>query len=268
MQYKSVLLATLVAFGLGYYTRASSFDFSLLKPNSNKQDEIIGIETKVDIIAERLVSLEEELRAEESSAKKQAPKKIKDSEALKNTVWDAGDSHVDDPFFGPSESEVVVMAFVDYLSESSRSFFVDTFKNIRSNYIDPRKIKFIVRDFTVVDEIRSLAAAKASHCAGEQGLYKEMSQHLMLLMDKSRDVTGYGREMAGLDNSSFDSCLASRRYNSEAKFDREEGEKLGAVGTPSFFIGRKQQGNSYQGYLLRGAQPYKVFANLLERLVN
>ena len=264
MHYKSLILVALVAFGVGHYVRPDSLGL-ISKPATS---ELQGLERKIDIIAERLVSLEEEetLPAASRSAK-QAPKKIKDSEALKNARWEPGNTHIDDPFFGPADSEVVIMAFVDYLSESSKTFFVDTFKKLRSDYIEPRKLKFIVRDFPVVDEERSLQAAKAGHCAGEQGLYKEMSQHILLL-GSNQDIANYTSEMAGLDPSSFEKCLSSKRYNSEAKFDREEGENLGAVGTPSFFLGRKEPGGAYQGYLLRGAQPYKVFANLVERLLN
>jgi len=265
VHYKSLILVALVAFGVGYLTRTDYINI-FSKPGTN---ELQGLERKIDIIAERLVSLEEEEKTlpPVSPTAKRPLKNIKDSEALKNVRWEPGNTHIDDPFFGPGDSDVVIMAFVDYLSESSRTFFVDTFKSIRTDYIEPRRVKFIVRDFPVVDEVRSLEAAKATHCAGEQGLYKEMSQHLILL-GSNQLIPDYASEMAGLDPATFEQCLASKRYNSEAKFDREEGESLGVVGTPSFFLGRKESGRAYQGYLLRGAQPYKVFANLVERLLN
>jgi len=60
----------------------------------------------------------------------------------------------------------------------------------------------------------------------------------------------------GLDMSRFKSDLDSHRWQDAIKKESEEGGKLGAQGTPTFFI---------NGWKLVGAQPVDAFKKLIDQ---
>ena len=63
----------------------------------------------------------------------------------------------------------------------------------------------------------------------------------------------------GLDADAFSTCMESGKYTAAVESDFSEGQQLGVSGTPAFFL---------NGYFLSGAQPYEVFAQAIESLMN
>lgn len=56
----------------------------------------------------------------------------------------------------------------------------------------------------------------------------------------------------------FESCLAGTKYDSQIQADQNEGQQLGAQGTPATFI---------NGYLVSGALPYEAFKQVIDDLL-
>jgi protein-disulfide isomerase len=141
---------------------------------------------------------------------------------------------------------------------------------IQSSYIATGKVKFVYRDFPL-EQIHpnAMAAAIAAECADEQGKFWEYHDQLFgrqnewagldenFAIERFKD---YGARLS-LDKMKFDPCLDSEKYLSEVNRDLEDAVKYGSTGTPTFFIG-----NEREGYVsVRGAQPYSVFQQVIER---
>ncbi len=119
------------------------------------------------------------------------------------------------------------------------------------------RVKLAYRDFPLREiHPRAQAAAEGARCAGEQGKFWEF--HDALFADQSKldeaDLAAQARAV-GLDEKSFQSCLASGRFKSNVEADMQEGNKVGVAGTPAFFV---------NGVFLNGAQPQAEFEKIID----
>ncbi len=279
---QAILVVASLALGVGYF--AGSRNSEISGDSMKTSRSLKGVEAgngsemleEISALHSRIAQLEEKsdknAKSDESKTSKSetnsvGKKATSKSRAFVRAVWSPDGSHLDDPFLGNQDSEIVVMGFIDYFSESSKSFLDQTFPLIRSNLVETDKIKFILRDFPLDQSAKSKMMAQIGHCAGEQAQYFEMADYL-LNWDSSLypSALEYAGSLAALDSEKFDSCMGSRRYRSEAEQDYAEGLELGVVGAPAFFLGRRQLDGSLKGYLLRGAQPFQVFESLISRL--
>ena len=161
----------------------------------------------------------------------------------------------DDPFLGEEDAPVTIIEFSDLQCPFCKRFFDQTLSQLKTNYIDTGKVKFVYRDFPL-DSIHPQArpAALAAECANEQDKFWEYHDLLFQKQDEWVN-TGtplfkqYAKDL-GLDSDQFDTCLDSRKYEDEVQKDLNDGSSAGVQGTPSFFI---------NGVQLSGAQPYASF---------
>lgn len=110
-------------------------------------------------------------------------------------------------------------------------------------------------------------AAEAAHCAGEQGKYWEMHDHMF---ENQKDLANWGDHAAaiGLDVEAFTTCLDSGRHAEAIREDMVTARKAGASGTPGFLIARTDpyNPNKVKGIsTLRGAQPFATFKAALDQ---
>jgi protein-disulfide isomerase len=171
----------------------------------------------------------------------------------------------DDTVLGKSNAKVTIIEFSDYQCSYCERFYSQTFSQIKTNYIDTGKVKFVYRDFPL-SSIHPMAqkAAEASECADEQGKFWEYQDTLFSKQDEwtTADTTAdltklkdYAKGLS-LDSSKFDTCLDSGKYQKEVEKDEQDGIAAGVQGTPAFFI---------NGQLLSGAQPYSAFQTAIEQ---
>ena len=161
----------------------------------------------------------------------------------------------DDPALGKDNAPVTIIEFSDFQCPFCQRFRQETFDQIKTNYIDTGKVRFVYRDFPL-DSIHPLAqkAAEAAECADDQGKFWEYHD---LLFEKQQEWASadeskfkdYVKDLS-LDTDKFNKCLDDNKYADEVKKDFQDGAQAGVQGTPSFFINGKQ---------LSGAQPYPAF---------
>jgi protein-disulfide isomerase len=130
-----------------------------------------------------------------------------------------------------------------------------TLKDLLAKYNG--RVKLAFRDFPMrAIHPRAQTAAEASRCAEEQGKFWEY--HDALFADQSKlDATGLAstaRSM-GLDEKSFQSCLASGKFKAQIETDLQDGGKAGVAGTPGFFV---------NGIFLSGSQPQAEFEKIID----
>lgn len=198
----------------------------------------------------------------------------KSSSAIAEKLWVPDGSHLDDPFLGPSEAGVVVMAFSDYQCRPCREFFQGTFDKLADEFIDSGKLRFIYRDFPLQGNKFSVEAATFAHCTGEQGKYWQA--HTLLYENQPRVIAGefsdLEQELSEVDTERLKKCRGGTVYRKEIAADIEEGIRLGAQGAPAFFIGKQIAKDSssdpqYQGVFIRGAQPYPLIRSEVLKLL-
>jgi protein-disulfide isomerase len=109
-------------------------------------------------------------------------------------------------------------------------------------YVDTGKVRYVYREYPLPSHPVAKEASAAAICAGQQGEYWEMSDHLFANQaewsasaDTAAQFSTYAKEL-GLATGAFDECLASGEAEIVIQGDLLTGESLGVNATPYFFI--------------------------------
>jgi len=155
---------------------------------------------------------------------------------------------------GPKDAPVAIVEFSDFQCPFCKTA-TTTLKQVMAKY--QGKVKLVFRDFPLAN-IHPLApkAHEAARCAAEQQKFWEYHD---LLFERSPNLSPaelkqYAGELK-LDGESFARCLDGGKYQQAVAGDVEEGSRLGASGTPTFFI---------NGRILVGAKPLTAFQKLID----
>jgi protein-disulfide isomerase len=154
---------------------------------------------------------------------------------------------------GSIDAPLAMVEFTDYECPFCRQFQSTTFAGIRKQYIDTGKVRFVVRDFPLVNHPYAFPAAEAAHCAGDQGKFWPM--HDALFSDPGQLVQKRLMEHAEglkLDVDVFRSCLQTGQHKLEIQDQMQVATALQVQGTPSFLIG-KITGGEVAGKIVLGA---------------
>lgn len=170
----------------------------------------------------------------------------------------------DDPALGRDGAKVVMIEFSDFQCPFCRKFWRESFGQIKQNYIDTGKVKFVYRDFPLTSlHPSSEVSAEAGSCANEQGKFWEMHDKIFVEQEKlgqgtvqfsSADLKKWAGEI-GLNSRQFNSCLDTGKYKSEVEKDLSDGTTAGVQGTPTFFV---------NGKVIPGAVPYATIKQTID----
>lgn len=161
---------------------------------------------------------------------------------------------------GDEDAPVTLVEFTDYQCPYCARFYTDTYWQLKKEYVETGKARYLIRDLPLPIHPSAPAAAMAARCAGDEGRYWEMHDLLFEKQDEwsSGDTeelfSGYAGEL-GLDVGGFSSCLRDEKYKQEVDEDVNLARQVGADGTPAFFI---------NGRRLIGAQPFSAFQQVIE----
>jgi protein-disulfide isomerase len=170
------------------------------------------------------------------------------------------------PFLGRADAPLTMVMFTDYQCPFCSRFEAQTLPEIKRQYIDTGKLRFVVRDLPLPMHPNAPKAAEAAYCAEEQGKYWELRDKLVANSDKLdlKLLPNYARQV-GLDVAKFSACLESGRQAEKVRAGSAVAESVGISGTPSFVIGRSR-GDMAEGIKLVGAQPFAAFDQRLKEL--
>jgi len=177
-------------------------------------------------------------------------------QAPKPVNVEIGDAYVK----GKSNAEVEIVEFSDFECPFCGRFYSDTLGQITENYIDTGKVKLAYKHLPLPFHPSAQKAGEAAECAGKVGGNDAFwAMHDTIFENQAIDISvpALKRFAAdiGLDQGKFDSCLDNGDTAAKIKADLAEAQKLGASGTPTFFI---------NGVKVVGAQPYAVFEQAIE----
>lgn len=169
---------------------------------------------------------------------------------------------------GQAAAPLTLIEYSDFTCGYCLKFFRETWPRLKAKYVDTGKVRFVYRDFPRGNAGLMVDAAVAARCAGEQGKYWDMHDHLFSKAGEygAGDFPAYGRAL-GLNGAIFSACLKSRKHKEAVFRDRDEGNEIGFRGTPGFVLMRTQQPEGEKPIGIPGAFPYEVFEEEIERLL-
>ena len=175
---------------------------------------------------------------------------------------DVGDAYVK----GNKNAKVTIIEYSDFECPFCGRFYSQTLGQLEKEYIDTGKAKLAYKHLPLPFHPDAQKAAEASECAGEIGgndgfwdmhdaIFDSMAIQAGIAVPDLKRMAG----KIGLDQGKFDSCLDNGDMASKVQAHAAEAAKLGASGTPSFFI---------NGVKVVGAQPFSVFKTTIDAALN
>lgn len=183
----------------------------------------------------------------------------------------------DDPVLGDKNTPITLIEFSDYECPFCKRHFEQTFSQLKKDYIDTGKVKYVYRDLPLsFHDPMATKEAIAANCAREQGgdnaywqfhdeIFKRTTSNGNGLNDEK--VNAIAADL-GLNTANFKSCYESEKYKDEIQKDLADASNAGATGTPSFFIGKSTSNGTIEGTPLVGAQPYSAFKIIIDELLS
>ncbi|MEK6903640.1 MAG: thioredoxin domain-containing protein [Nanoarchaeota archaeon] len=148
-------------------------------------------------------------------------------------------SQDDDHFLGNANGTVLLTLFGDYAGTNTQRFHQEIIPKLLDFY--GSHIRYTFRNYPDLTNRRSVDAAEASECAGEQGKFWEyheiLLQHYFAL--SSSYLADYAQE-AKLNILQFTTCFLNRKYSAEVLQDLRDGDSYGVYMTPTLFINNQR----------------------------
>lgn len=175
----------------------------------------------------------------------------------------------DAPIMGRTEAKVKVVEYSDFQCPFCESFFINTFSQLKKNYVDTGKIQFVFKHFPLDYHLNAMSAAMASECAKEQRKFWGYHDTLFgnqiswdnTIGNQTTDIfVKYAFDL-GLDVRSFKLCFDSKKYEGHVDNDLQQGLTIGVTGTPTFFIGNDAINYTY----VEGSQPIASFKQIIDQ---
>jgi protein-disulfide isomerase len=169
---------------------------------------------------------------------------------------------------GAEKAPLVIVEYTDYQCPFCQQFHNTTFPQIKANYIDTGKVRYVNRDFPLDFHADARGAATAARCAAEQGKFWDLRHAMIVNADKLKpdNLMTYADNVR-LDKAKFKTCLDSDKYRAEIDKHIQEGNAAGVNGTPSFVIGYLD-GDKLSGVRMVGAMPYAQFDAKIQEMLD
>jgi len=166
---------------------------------------------------------------------------------------------------GKEDAGVMLLEFSDFQCPFCKKV-QPTLQALVKEYGD--RVAFGYRHFPLSFHQQADESAVASECAREQGKFLQMHERLYGQQTKQpvEELKRFAQEIGVADMDKFNSCLSSDKYRSLLDRDMEVAQAVGISGTPAFIIGTfDKKSGILEGELLSGAQPAKVFTQMLDK---
>ena len=255
-----------------YFDWTSCLAFAAGSESSIQLDE-----ASTDVfILRQLIEIQKELKEmrKDIGALREEVKQSKPTTAAPRAAASAPSTPVDvqleenDPVLGNSKAKVAVVEFTDYQCPYCSKYHTQTFPGLKKEFIDTGKVRYVLRDFPLGFHAKAKGAAIAANCAGKQDKYWEMNDQLFAKQKElGDDLYTTTAQALGLDMDKFGTCLREAEQGTEVTADFTAGQQIGVRGTPTFFVGRVQDGKVVQAKRIVGAQTLPVFAQIINSLL-
>ena len=142
---------------------------------------------------------------------------------------------------------------------------METWPTLQKDYVDTGKVLWKTIHFVIGNWASSVEASMAGECADEQGKVERMTELLFERQSDWKSVSDTERavatiaEAAGLDMTSYQSCLDESRHLWRVQAHTSLARQVGVRGTPMFFV---------VGYApVQGALPLELFKQVIDTVL-
>ncbi|HZF14463.1 MAG TPA: thioredoxin domain-containing protein [Steroidobacteraceae bacterium] len=172
------------------------------------------------------------------------------------------------PFIGRNDANLVLVEFFDYDCPFCARHVKQTMPQIKQDYVDTGKLKYVVRDYPI-DSLHpdSFRKHEAALCAGDQGKYWEMRASLFgkPVDAADKDFSQLAKSL-NLNAAQLSQCVANEKHAPDIRTDVADGGRAGVTGSPTFFLGTVDPKTAELRVLrvIRGARPYQDFKEAID----
>lgn len=169
------------------------------------------------------------------------------------------------PIRGNANAKVTVIEFADFRCPFCEKWFTDTETNLLKDYVDTGKVKFAFRNYAFLGAASTLAA-NASECANEQNKFWDFHDYMYKNQPSESDTSIFTIDnlsqiagTLGMDQTQFNSCLSTKKYDKNVSKDLSDGQTAGVQGTPTTFV---------NGIAIVGAVPYAQLKQEIDKALS
>lgn len=155
-----------------------------------------------------------------------------------------------------SGAPVTIVGFFDFECPYSKEAgsIIDQMRTAYSG-----KVNFVFRNFPLTElHPDAMLAAQAGECAQEKNLFWPMEEKIFGGADLKKETLIREAQELGFDEVDFASCLDQYASKSKVLKDFQDGQSLGVIGTPTWFI---------EGEKIEGVIPTEVFKKIIDYLL-
>jgi len=161
-------------------------------------------------------------------------------------VENAGAGALADMALGETDAPVTVIEYASVTCPHCANFHENIFPDIKKNYIDTGKIRFVFREFPTAPAELSVVGSMLARCAADKGgedayflvldsLFK--TQKTWIFGDNPRNELIKIASQAGMDEDAFDACVRRKELLDLINKNVKEGSnKYNVNSTPSFIL--------------------------------
>ncbi len=158
---------------------------------------------------------------------------------------------------GPDNAKVTIIEYASASCPHCANFYKTTFQELKKQYIDTGKIRFVFREFPHNDA--GLAAFMIARCAPKDKYFPLIDTYFEA-QDSWLENPAEGlfkiAQLAGFTKASFDACLKNEEIAKGIIAVRDKAEsEFGVTGVPTFFI---------NGKILNGEATFDQFKTIID----
>ncbi|MGH9756804.1 MAG: DsbA family protein [Candidatus Acidiferrales bacterium] len=169
---------------------------------------------------------------------------------------------------GKDTAPVTLVEFLDLECPFCIWFHNVVFPEIRREYIDTGKLRFVVFSFPLPSHPYSDPAARLVDCAGLQGKYWSVFDAFLDTPHiATPEIVAEVANRSKLDEKALGSCMEGSAIRQALKRDEDSAHALGVNGTPTFLLG-KSRGDGVSGQLIEGAPSASALEGMIEELLS
>jgi protein-disulfide isomerase len=140
---------------------------------------------------------------------------------------------------GRADAPVTIIKYASLTCPYCKRFHAEVFPQLKREYIDTGKVRFIIREFPIGQA--SGNATIAWRCASPAKFFdlygKFLAQQANWVSQEVRlDAIHAVAAQVGLTRPQFDACLKDEALIGGLKWIKDRGRTLGIIGTPNFFV--------------------------------
>lgn len=143
---------------------------------------------------------------------------------------------------GRPDAPVTFIKYASLTCPYCRKFHLETFPQLKREYIDTGKVRFILREFPI--GFQSGAATIALRCAPPERYFELYGKFLQqqakwVSQEVRHDPIFRIAAQVGMTRAQFDACYQNQGMIDALKQIKDRGRTLGVIGTPNFFINNR-----------------------------